>query len=224
MVSTLKVTSLVEALHAAIRDAILTGGTAGGTPLTEMDIADEYSVSRPTAKAAMERLVHEGLLRRSSNKTARVPILNIDDVRDLYYSRGFLEREVMMALARKRSVPEEARRSLDALRELLDDAPITEIVGVDIAFHRALVSELGSARLSRLYNSLAGEMHLCMAQVQAHHLLLPSRIAEEHAGILAAIAKGDETRAVARITAHLDRASTRLIGYLNEADRDALAE
>jgi DNA-binding GntR family transcriptional regulator len=214
---TLYVPSLVDALYAAVRDRILIGQIPGGTPLTEMEIAVQYSVARPTAKAAMSRLVHEGLLRRSTNKTARVPILDVSDVRDLYSTRGYLEREVVGALAARRLVPEPARRSVQALRDQVENPELAGIVEADIAFHRALVDALGSPRLSRLYGSLLGEAHLCMAQVQAHKLLAPSRIVDEHSGILDAIQKGNETLVVKRITAHLDRACSRLVGYLGDS-------
>jgi DNA-binding GntR family transcriptional regulator len=213
--NSLQVPSLVDALYSAIRERILTGELPGGAPLTEMDLATHYSVARPTAKAAMERLVYDGLLRRASNKTARVPVLDSDDIRDLYYSRAFLEREVMIELATKRLVPEPARRSLQALRDVGPDPVVTEVVEVDIAFHRAMVEAVGSPRLNRLYSSLMGEVHLCMAQVQAHHLLSPIRIADEHSEIVAAIEAGDVARAAAEVTGHLDRACVRLIGHVD---------
>jgi DNA-binding GntR family transcriptional regulator len=210
----------VDALYAAIRERILTGELAGGSGLTEMDLARQYAVARPTAKSAMERLVHEGLLRRASNKTARVPVLTADDIRDLYFSRTFLEREVMATLAGKRLVPEAARESVHALRNAASNPVVTEIVGIDIAFHRALFDAIGSARLNRLYESLMGEVHLCMAQVQANHLLSPERIADEHAAILDAIEAGAKQRAAKEITEHLNRACVRLVSHI-EPDASA---
>jgi DNA-binding GntR family transcriptional regulator len=210
----LQVPSLVDALYNAIRERILTGEVPAGAPLTEIDLASQYSVARPTAKAALERLVHEGLLRRASNKTARVPVMDLGDIRDLYYNRAFLEREVMTALAGKRLVPDTARRSLQQLRDVSTNPVVTEVVEHDIAFHRALVEALESPRLSRLYTSLIGEMHLCMAQVQANRLLSPSRIADEHSAILEAVAAGDAEAAVTEITSHLDRACRRLSGHV----------
>ena len=208
--------SLIDSLQAALRGKILTGEIPGGTRLTEMDVASQYSVSRPSAKAAVERLVHDGLLQRSTNKTARVPILGLDDIRDLYYARGMLEREVMAELARHKHVPHSATTSLDQLRSLVDAPDLPAVVEADIAFHRALVNALQSRRMTRLYESLAGEVHLCMAQVQAHHLVHPSHIVEEHEAILDAIAAGDVERAVREITEHLDRASKVLTGHLAE--------
>ena len=68
------VPSLVDALYGDIRERILTGELDAGTPLTEKHLSSTYDVARPTAKAAIERLVHEGLLRRGANKTRARPI------------------------------------------------------------------------------------------------------------------------------------------------------
>jgi DNA-binding GntR family transcriptional regulator len=211
----LHVPSLVDAVFAAIRADILTGALPGGSPLTEMDLAGRYNVARPTAKASLERLVHDGLLRRASNKTARVPVLTPDDIRDLYFTRGLLERQVVTTLAaRKKGVPATALKALQALREVGPEPAVTEVVGLDIEFHRALVDAVESPRLNRLYDSLMGEVHLCMAQVQANHLLSPIRIADEHSDIVKAIEAGDGPRAAEEITGHLDRACARLTGHI----------
>jgi DNA-binding GntR family transcriptional regulator len=218
---TLSVPSLVDALHTELREEVLTGRLAGGEPLTELLLATRYSVARPTAKAALERLVQEGLLKRETNKTARVPLLSTADIRDLYYSRGFLEREIMIALCKRRRVPEAARDSLRVLRDLAGEPRLAAVVSADVAFHLALVAALDSPRLSRLYASLMGEVRLCMAQVQAHNLVEPVRIADEHSAILAAIDSGDEQVGLREIAAHLDAACTRLLGYLEGDSPDA---
>jgi DNA-binding GntR family transcriptional regulator len=217
---TLIVPSLVDALHTELREQILSGRIAAGAPLTEIDLATRYSVARPTAKAAVERLVHEGLLKRATNKTARVPLLGIADIRDLYFTRGLLEREVIAALCRRRLVPEPARQSMRAMRDLAADPSLADVVGADVLFHQSLVEAMGSPRLNRLYASLMGEVRLCMAQVQAHHLLKPARIAAEHSRILAAIESGDEATLLLEIDAHLDAACERLVSYLEPVAND----
>ena len=212
----LSVPSLVDALHKELREEILTGQIPAGAPLTEIELARRNSVARPTAKAAVERLVHEGLLNRATNKTARVPLLSTDDIRDLYYSRGVLEREILTTLCASRSVPASAQQHLRTLRDLVEEPDLGGVVGADIAFHQSLVEALNSPRLTRLYTSLMGEMRLCMAQVQAHRLLEPARIAEEHSAIRAAVEAGDAAQAVIEINDHLTRACTRLVGYLEQ--------
>lgn len=214
--TTLQVPSLVDALYAEIRERILTGAVPAGSPVTEMDLATQYSVARPTAKASMERLVQEGLLRRGSHKTARVPILGVGDLQDLYHTRGFLEREVVMELATKGVVPEQARKSLDQLRDIESTASVIEVVNLDMGFHSELVGAIRSPRLDRLYRWLAGEVRLCMAQLQANHLLSASRIASEHGAILDCIAHEDVDGAVATTTAHIEQACARLIAHVEK--------
>ena len=222
--TTLQVPSLVDALYAEIRERILTGEVPAGTPVTEMDLATQYSVARPTAKASMERLVLEGLLHRGSHKTARVPILGADDLRDLYHTRGLLEREVVMELAAQGLVPEQARKSLEQLRDSSgfagSSAPsVVEVVNLDMAFHSELVGAIRSPRLSRLYRFLAGEVRLSMAQLQANHLLSASRIASEHAAILECIEREDVDGAVASVTQHIEQACARLVAYVEAGVR-----
>lgn len=207
--------SLVDVLFEAVRKQILTGAIPGGAALTEMVITNQFSVARPTAKAAIERLVHEGLLHRATNKSARVPLLDVDDIRDIYYSRGFIEREVIGALADTRTMPAEALAAHRAFESLVDESDLTVLVEADINFHRSLTAALNSPRLLKLYNQMVGEIHLCMAQVQVHHLLHPALISQEHEAIIQAIIKGDRPTAVREIDNHLNRACVRLIGYLS---------
>jgi DNA-binding GntR family transcriptional regulator len=213
MVADLHAPSLVDALSAALRELVLSDSLPGGSPVTENEIATLYSVARPSAKAAIERLVHQGLLRRTANKTARIPLITADDARDLYFSRSFFEREVVATLARNRTVPAAARESLARMREAIRNDSLTEIVVTDIEFHCALVAAVGSQRLIRMYESVIGETHLCMAQVQAHHLLDADKILSEHEAIMAAIETGDSERAAAELTDHLGSAASRLLDY-----------
>lgn len=215
---TLNAPSLVDALHKELQEEILCGRLAAGVPLTEVLLATRYSVARQTAKAAMERLVHDGLLRRATNKTARVPVLGAADVRDLFYSRGLFEREVITALCERRDAPEAAVKAVQRLREIAasPSPSLTEVIAADVAFHQALTAALGSPRLDRLYGSLMGEVRLCMAQAQANTPLQPGRTADTHAAILTLITAGDDKQALRETNDHLDRARTRLIGYLEQ--------
>jgi DNA-binding GntR family transcriptional regulator len=87
MPADLSTVTVVDAVMQAIRADISVGDYAPGTRLSEQDIADRFSVARPTAKAAIERLVEVGLLRRTANKTAEIPVLSSEDILDLYRFR-----------------------------------------------------------------------------------------------------------------------------------------
>jgi DNA-binding GntR family transcriptional regulator len=210
----LVVPSVVDMLYDAIRVDILEGRISPSSKLTEVSVAAAFSVARPTAKAALERLIHEGLLRRDRNKSARVPQLDSADIRDLYRSRGFLEREAAAELARRSYVPSAARAAHEVFQEGIASSDASTIVSADVALHSALLDSIGSPRLSKMYQSIIGEFQLCMAQEQAKHLLSPEVIGQEHSDILDAIAGGDVSGAVVAMDLHLDAGCSTFITHL----------
>lgn len=211
----LDVRSVVDALRAELQSRIVRGAIPPGAPLAEEAIAQSFDVARPTAKAAIEQLVHLGLLRRLPNKTARVPLLEESDVADLYLSRGAIEQAAVLLLAGRGEAPAKAEAALERLRAAIAQGDkVIDVVDSDIEFHRALIESTGSPRLKRLHEAVIGEAHLCMAQVQLQHLLDPAIIAEEHKRILATIRKGDPERAAQQMAAHLARAQNKLAQYL----------
>lgn len=203
------VVSIIDAVTDDLRGRVLSGELDPGTPLVEVEIADEYEVARPTAKAAIENLVRERLLERSAHKTARVVRLTPQDARDIYRTRQVVESEVLRTLARERRVPEAAREANREIAALVDASP-REIVEPDMRFHRSLIDALGSARTTRLYGELASEVVFCMSQVQGAALLPTQTIAAEHDRLLALIEAGDEDGAATLLAAHIGRARERL--------------
>lgn len=207
--------SIVDAIADDIRGNLFSGELRSDTQLTEAEVATTYGVARPTAKAAIEKLVAEGLLLRGTHKTARVPAMGLDEVRDLYFSRLCIESEVVRRLATQGTVPDiVAKANNEVVR--LDSGSGMEMAEPVMRFHLGLVEALGSPRLSRLFGTLMGEMRLCMAQMSYRRLLDAPAIAEEHERILEEIASGDPDRAVAALADHLQRAENRLVPALEE--------
>lgn len=209
MIRSLAVTSVVDAVGDDVRRRLFTGELAGGASLTEAVVAGEYAVSRSTAKAAIEKLSSEGLLQRGAHRTARVPILSVADVVDIYRTRLRLESAAVSELAAAKHVPASAVEENRRVRAT-GSGPAIESVEPDMRFHASLIGALDSPRLERMYASLVDEVRLCMAQVQARSLLNVEQIANEHQEMLDRIALGDGDGAVSTLVAHLSRASDRL--------------
>lgn len=205
----LKTVSVVDALTASLRSRVLDGDIDPGVGLTETDVASEYEVSRPTAKAAITSLVQEGLLRREAHHSAQVPTLSREDVEDLFLVRMPLELEVVRRLV-GHAIPPEATVAVSDLAAVANVARHSEFVEADLRFHRILVAAVDSPRLSRLYRVLSGEIHLSM--VQSRYALGRDRIVAEHGAVLQALMDGDAVRAEELMRAHLEGA------------RDALAQ
>ncbi|MEQ3551318.1 GntR family transcriptional regulator [Pseudonocardia nematodicida] len=214
MVARITVASVVDAIADDLRSGVLSGELGPGESLTEAEVAGRYEVARATAKAAIERLVAESLLERSTHKTARVVRLGPDDVRDIYLSRSHLEAEVLRRLARARVVvPEEAREANAEIRRRWDGSSF-DIIEPDMRFHTTMVDAAGNARTSRMYRSLASEVKLCMAQVQGRQLLSPAIIAAEHERLVELVESGEGDAAAVLLEEHLARARERLVGAL----------
>jgi DNA-binding GntR family transcriptional regulator len=210
-----KALSIVDAIAEDLRTNLFSGALRSDTQLTEAEVAATYGVARPTAKAAIEKLVAEGLLLRGTHKTARVPAMGLDEVRDLFFSRLCIETEVVRRLAARRMLPQAARKAADEVAAL-DSGSGMEVAEPAMRFHLGLVEALGSPRLNRLFGTLMGEMRLCMAQMNYRHLIDARAIAVEQKRILEQIAAGHPEGAVAALTEHLRLAETRLAPVIEE--------
>ena len=219
----LVVTRMPDAVYEALRESILTQREAPGAAVTEQAIADRFGVARPTAKVALERLVADGLLRRTAHKTARVPELTRDDIVDLYAARATVEVAALRNLADARTSPLDAIAAQQALSEALasDGSDTAPLARADVAFHRALVEAQHSSRLARLHGLLMGEIELCTGQVQSHRLLALGDVVDQHQGILDAVSRGDADAAALLTRTHIEGARDRLLGHYDSTRRDA---
>lgn len=216
--------SLTDALYQSLRRRIVNGEIAAGEKLTEHRIAREYDVARPTAKACLERLTVLGLLRRSVHKTAVVPEFDVEEIRDLFFSRNTVEVAAVTVLAAQGWVPGDADDAQARIENAARDDSFERQVDADIDFHLALVTGAGSSRLRRMHELIMGEVHLTMGRYQAHRTTHGSTIAEEHATILEAIRAGDTERAREGLEEHLDRARVRLLAHLEDGAVDGTAD
>lgn len=186
----LKHASLTEALSDALRKQIIAGEIAPGEKLTEVWVANRFSVARPTARTGLERLTHEGVLRRGPRRSAMVPTLSADDVCDLYFSREPIESRAVNFLADRRQVPPAAERALLLMRMAAEHDQHADHTEADIALHCALVTATGSRRLQRMHQSVMGEAQLCIAQVRAHAGVDLHALTAQHEAIIEAIRSG----------------------------------
>ncbi len=209
-----KVTGVVDAVAAELQRMIFRGELAMGEPMTEARVAERFEVARPSAKAAIEKLVAEGLLERTAHRSARVRQLDEDSVRDIYRTRVRLEGQALRELAARGTVPLQARAADLEIARFRGGSSL-DVVEPDMRFHTAIVDALDSERMSRAYRSLVSEVHLCMAQVQGQRLVSVDGIHSDHEAILDHLAMFDAAGALAVLERHLGGAEDRLVEVLN---------
>lgn len=206
--------SLTEALFASLRERIINGDISPGEKVTEQRVANEYGVARPTAKACLERLTSLGLLRRTAHRTASVPVFDAAEINDLFFSRETFESAATAHLAREKDLTDEITRAQSAMSNAADQGDFRGQVQHDIDFHWALVNSVRSDRLARMYEIIAGEIHLTMGQFAAHRRTSPTTVVSEHDAIMEAIRTGDVDGAQAALAEHLARAHERVLAQV----------
>ncbi|MFF2111827.1 GntR family transcriptional regulator [Rhodococcus koreensis] len=194
-----------DALVAEIRAQILGGALAPGTPLTETGLAAMFDVARPTVRSALQVLTSRHLAQQSQGRSLIVPVLDHEDVRDLYFVRIPLELEGVRVIVENGIPLGEAERYLEEMEQMPADASWADRVEVHSAFHVAIIDAVGSNRLSRIYSTLQDEMQLCLAQIQKSYPN-PRDLATEHRKLLDELRSADLDRAQGEMRRHLERA------------------
>jgi DNA-binding GntR family transcriptional regulator len=188
-----------------LRDLILEGALAPGTPLREVQLAAELGVSRNTLREALRGLAEQGLVAHRPHRGAVVTDLASDDVADLYRLRAVLELAALEQVDAVRLA--ELERATSDFARALEDGDAVEALECDFRFHRVLVAGLGSGRISAAYERAQRELRLALLQLDREYE--PPQVAE-HRRIVAALRRGDGASAATALTEHLERAERHL--------------
>jgi DNA-binding GntR family transcriptional regulator len=194
-----------ERAYQHLKQRILSRDYAGGSLLTEGEVADAVGVSRTPVREAMLRLSAEGLLRLYPKRGALVVSVGADEVRDILEARELLEThavELVLDVADDTLVEELA----DLLAEMRRFAAARDVPGFiqsDRDFHRAMVAAGGNDILTKLYDTLRDRQLLMGAVLMRGSPGRISSAVEEHAAILAAVKAGDRTALRAAVMHHL---------------------
>jgi DNA-binding GntR family transcriptional regulator len=201
--------STVQAAANALREQILDGHIEPGSRLRETEFAERLGIARHSFRAATQILIAEGLLLREPNRGVHVPVLDPDDLIDVFRLRTALEVEAVRLVMASGEVPPTAEESVSELSGVGDDAPWRSVVEPDMRFHRAIIDAAGSPRLVRAYSSVQSEILLCLVQLRPHYQR-PAEVAAEHEELIAALRGGDPDRAEELFRVHLAEAADNL--------------
>jgi DNA-binding GntR family transcriptional regulator len=208
--------STVQAAANALRELILDGKLEPGARLRENDFAERLGIARHSFRAATQILIGEGLLRREPHRGVQVPVLEEEDIRDIFRLREALEIDAVRLVIQAGVVPVAAQKAVLDMEVLPDDAPWREVVEPDMRYHRALIDATGSERMARAYSGLQSEITLCMIQLRPHYERA-AEVTAEHEGMLAPIVDGDGDQAEELLRVHLKEAEENQINALRES-------
>lgn len=196
----------VERAYDAIRAAIVRREVAPGARLHQDELAARLHVSRTPVREALRRLAGEGLVESRSNRGFYAADFGLDAVYRRLEVRALLEPQIARLAAARRTPGDLAVMEASIAAER--DAATSEAVhDASRAFHVALAEATRNDELVRVLGSL------WIADI-GRHLLAERRAvphwqrsdADEHAGILGAVARRDGEAAAELMREHVGEA------------------
>lgn len=193
----------------------------GVPPPTELEICEEFGVSKTTAREVIRSLAERGFVevrqgrrmqvRRSSEWNQLDPLMIelIDDpevarryLADVHYVRTLIEPEVAAraALGADDEQISRARGFVEAMEALEDDPDA--YLEADVAFHRELAAATRSVILSFVLDSL-GELQRLSRRVTNRLVHRMPEATREHRRIFEAVSAREPERAREAMEAHL---------------------
>lgn len=185
-----------------VKARLLDGRFAGGTLLSENELATRLGVSRTPVRQALVQLEAEELLELYPKRGALVVPISPSEAEDVLEARLIIETHC-------------ARRAADAgpaLVERLREAIAEQERGVggfawaDREFHTAIVESAGNHILDRQYEALRDRHQRIAAAALARDPTRIARFIDEHKEILAAIERGEGAAAASLMEDHLQSA------------------
>ncbi len=192
---------------------------------TEAVMAEEFGVSRPVLRSAMDRLRDKGLIysrqgagsfvKVQHNKTlSYAKVETIADIQRCYEFRLSMEPQAAYYAAMRRN--EEALSEIEAALELMDQAThnLTHKEDADYAFHIAIAKACNNHYFEASMGALREHIHVGM-KMHGQSLMDDAssslgRVFNEHVGICDSIRNKDADLAQKLMTLHIEHSRDRL--------------
>lgn len=202
--------TLVVVIADDLRHRILRGQFTRGERLSEVSLAQQLGVSRPPLREAMRLLQKEGLLSSEPRRGMFVTPLTAEDVREIYGLRTVLEN---FAIDQALPLEDPTRLrplhdSVERMRQFVADGDLAELTLENLRFHRGLTALADHKRLQSMYESIMGQLQMCMAMnLRFRESLINDHedVARRHETLVTSLEAGDPEVAKQVLANHGDR-------------------
>ena len=207
-------------VYLQLRDLIVRGSIAPGTPLIETELADRLSVSRTPIRGALQRLRQEGLITDATGRRVFkfvVAPLTRDDAQSLFHIMGELEglaahAAALLPNAERSALTEALRRVNGQLLALADTTePHSEqFFELDRQFHRLTTGAGSNPRLTALRETIEPQVERYWRAYAVIRADAVGSSAGEHDEIIKALARGDADAAQCTVRRNWRNSADRL--------------
>jgi DNA-binding GntR family transcriptional regulator len=143
--------SLSERAYQQIRAEILFYQLPPGSRVSEAYLTARFNLRQAAVRSALLRLVQEGLIDRTDERSPRIAPLTLKDVRDIYGLRVLLEpraAELAAGFGIAKTVCERLREISQSRYELTSHGQLVEFLRANREFNMRVASASGNARLA----------------------------------------------------------------------------
>jgi DNA-binding GntR family transcriptional regulator len=204
-----------EQVVSRIREKILTGAYAPGSPLLQDVIAAEFGVSKIPVREALVQLRADGLVDIFSHRGFQVRPLSTTELEEVFRLRLAVEPA---AAAQGSKIAESddralAAKALDQLNRALDSEDLSHSGELNSRYHLALVVP----RLQPVSNEALYRLHTLSQRYVRLHLASagrPKRATKEHIALHTAWAKGRAKEVQTLARRHIEETRTELSDHL----------
>lgn len=212
--------SLDRAAAESLRNAIVSGVIAPGSRLTEARLAEQFTLSRGTVRAALQRLVAEGLVVQRPYSGWDVTTLSSQDAWELSTLRSSLEALAARLTAERLDAGGRGaiQAAFDQLGRTVKGAQLGDIVTADMALHRTVFELSGNKRLVEHYALIANQIKLYIAS--STMLVKKATVMSRHSELVDAILSRDPDKAELASRAHSTRSGDELVAHLRKREAE----
>ena len=198
-------TSLSGQVYDHLRRAIITAEIAPGGKLVELDIAAQMGTSQGPIREALQRLEHDGLVKRHARSATFVTSMSMSEMYELFCIRSVIEGFAIRHTVQ--TINADHYRLLDELVEKMAlagrEKDLIRLAELDVQFHRHIVEWSGSEGLRRVWSPLASQVQRFIVQSHPEHYLDFVEIGTRHQPIADALRSGDADEAVRVMQEHI---------------------
>jgi len=187
--------SLEDQATDRLRNMIVAGEVSASARLVETALAERFGLARGTVRAALRRLVDEGLVERVPYAGYRVIELSDHDLWEIFTLRAALEGMTARLAAEQADATSirALRAAFEKLLKVARDGDPDATTAHDHALHQQIVEMAGNERLKRHYDRVANQVRLYVVVSNTQHGC--RAIGESHRDLIEAITAGDPDRA-----------------------------
>lgn len=207
-----------EVVRDRLRSAILSGELPAGQRLVEMELGDQFGVSRGPIRVALRELAREGLVADMARRGMVVCTITQADLMEVDAVREALEVQAVRdagALA-SRAECEEVNRAHERLVKAYASDDFKAAANADKDFHHSVILLARNKRLADIHEQMAHQNLLLLISASESDLSLRAApLLEIHQEIANAVVARDAERAVRAVRRHYEYTRRRVLGSLD---------